>query len=207
MDQSNWSVKSKKRKQLTENKRYQIESLLKAGHSCKEIAAQLEVSVRTIQREKKRGLVALKKQNPSYKKFEDDYIIEYTFELIADKSQSSVQKGLSRIVNRLNKRYQGVFKTITADNGSEFACPVDIKRILQADEIYYAHPYSSYERGTNENCNGMIRRFLKKGTSFDKLSKKTLNMIENRVNNYPRKILEYATAKEVFNKLTSKKFA
>jgi len=88
-------------------------------------------------------------------------------------------------------------KTITFDNGTEFASHEDMAKVLPAD-IYFAAPYSSYQRGTNENTNGLIRRYLPKGTSFRDLSQHQLDQIVEELNNRPRKILGYRTPNEVF---------
>ena len=61
----------------------------------------------------------------------------------------------------------------------------------QRTKIYYAHPYSDGERGTNENINRMIRRFIPKGTDIGNITNKEIRRIENWINNYPRKIFEY----------------
>ena len=87
--------------------------------------------------------------------------------------------------------------TITFDNGIEF---VRFKNIEEAFEyeIYFADPYSAWQRGTVEQTNGLIRKFLPKGTSFKNLSKETLDIIVEIINNTPRKILNYLTPYEVF---------
>ena len=67
--------------------------------------------------------------------------------------------------------------------------------------VYYAHPYSAYERGTNENMNRMIRRFIPKGTDIASYTKKEIQRIENWLNNYPRKILDYQTPLTVYGQV------
>lgn len=109
----------------------------------------------------------------------------------SDKSDKKVKK-------RVGGDFSQVFKTITADNGSEFLDGSGIKRASGCDEVYYAHPYSSYERGSNENGNGILRRFLPKGTDFSKITKKELQRIEDRVNNYPRKVFKFKSADEMY---------
>lgn len=89
-------------------------------------------------------------------------------------------------------------KTITFDNGTEFSAHASIKKFLGAD-IYFADPYSSYQRGSNENVNGLIRRYLPKGTSFKELSDDELDSIVSAINNKPRKCLGFRTPLEVFN--------
>lgn len=91
---------------------------------------------------------------------------------------------------------QSVF-TITADNGSEFAYHEQISKELNAD-FYFAHPYSSWERGLNENTNGLVRQYLKKGSDFSLVTDDVLVTISNELNNRPRKALGYATPNEIF---------
>jgi len=87
--------------------------------------------------------------------------------------------------------------TITADNGKEFSGHKDISKALEVD-FYFAHPYSSWERGTNENTNGLIRQYLPKGTEFEPVNDKQCQFIMDRLNNRPRKCLGYQTPKQVF---------
>jgi len=88
-------------------------------------------------------------------------------------------------------------KTITFDNGTEFARHEDMAKVLPVD-IYFADPYASYQRGTNENTNGLIRRYLPKGTSFRNLTQQQLDRITEELNNRPRKCLGYRTPNQVF---------
>ncbi len=127
-------------------------------------------------------------------------------EEIIYKMDSKTQESVKRVLDALEKKYGRhfgeKFKTITVDNGSEF---LDFKGLEQSInnpmeqriKIYYAHPYSSWERGTNENSNKLIRRFVPKGTDIAKISKKTIKAIEKWMNNYPRRILGYRTPKEL----------
>ena len=87
-------------------------------------------------------------------------------------------------------------KTITFDNGLEFAKHGEIAKALDVD-IYFAKPYHSWERGTNENTNGLIRQFLPKNRSFDKVTDEEIKDIEDNLNNRPRKVLGYLTPLEV----------
>lgn len=88
-------------------------------------------------------------------------------------------------------------KTITADNGKEFAQHEKIKKELCA-MVYFADPYSSWQRGTNENTNGLIRQYLPKQTDFSKVTEKEIQAIEEEINNRPRKRLKFKTPNEVF---------
>ncbi len=91
-------------------------------------------------------------------------------------------------------------KTITSDNGREFARHQDIAAHLSAD-FYFAHPYSAWERGVNENTNGLVRQYFPKKSEFSKITDKQLNQVVERLNNRPRKTLGYKTPNEVFFKL------
>ena len=105
--------------------------------------------------------------------------------LIPDKSAESVNQALSTIL----KDYQ--IHSITADNGTEFSRLADV---FDPEHIYYAHPYSSWEKGTNENHNRLIRRWLPKGSK--NATQQQVAFIENWINNYPKKILDYKSPRE-----------
>lgn len=87
--------------------------------------------------------------------------------------------------------------TITADNGKEFAGHEKIKAALNAN-VYFAHPYSSWERGLNENTNGLIRQYFTKGSSFEKITDKDVDEVMEKLNHRPRKTLQYKTPHSVF---------
>uniref|UniRef100_UPI003FEF27A9 IS30 family transposase n=1 Tax=Candidatus Fimenecus sp. TaxID=3022888 RepID=UPI003FEF27A9 len=121
---------------------------------------------------------------------------------IPDKTAASVVQALDDLEREWGDKFPQVFQTITVDNGSEFAdCP-GMERSVLGDgprtKLYYCHPYSSYERGSNENLNKMIRRWLPKGTNFDEIAAEVIESVTVWMNNYPRKILDYATADRVF---------
>jgi|AntAceMinimDraft_14_1070370.scaffolds.fasta_scaffold86838_1 IS30 family transposase len=131
----------------------------------------------------------------------------YAFILkIPDKTQKSVIDGLSKMERRIGaKRFRELFKTLTLDNGSEFldweslersSITKTIKRIV----VYFADPFSSWQRGTNENFNGMVRKFIPKGADIGKYTNKEIRQIEEWINNYPRRILDYTSAKNVFER-------
>lgn len=104
---------------------------------------------------------------------------------------------LSRRVCRMMNSYQANPLTITSDNGTEFAGHQNIAKKLNT-EFYFAHPYHPWERGTNENTNGLLRQYLPSGTKL-KGKLNTLGKAVARINQRPRKCLGYATAEEVFN--------
>ena len=117
--------------------------------------------------------------------------------LLDAKDNKSVKDALSKLKDMFGDNLSKVFKTITSDNGTEFS---DLESALleYGVEVYYTHPYSSWERATNERHNGLIRRFIPKGKSIKDLSIDTIKRVENWLNNLPRKLLNYKTPKEYF---------
>jgi len=89
--------------------------------------------------------------------------------------------------------------TLTSDNGREFAEHASIAERLRAD-FYFCHPYSSWERGLNENTNGLIRQYFPKRSEFAKITDKDIKLAEDKLNNRPRKTLGYQTPNEVYFK-------
>ena len=96
------------------------------------------------------------------------------------------------------KKLPGRFKTITADNGTEFHDYKNIE-IATGTTFYFATPYHSWERGTSENTNGLIRQYLPKGTSMASISQHRCNANARKLNSRPRKRLGYRTPEESFN--------
>lgn len=92
--------------------------------------------------------------------------------------------------------------TITVDNGKEFCEHELIAAALQA-RIYFAHPYASWERGLNENTNGLVRQYFPKKYEFSRITDQELQQVEDLLNNRPRKTLGYRTPNEVFFKQRS----
>ena len=90
--------------------------------------------------------------------------------------------------------------TITADNGKEFARHKEIAEKLGV-QFYFARPYHSWERGANENTNGLIRQYIPKGTDFSTLTDEYIAEVEWKLNNRPRKSLGYLTPLEYFKKM------
>ena len=109
---------------------------------------------------------------------------------------------LNTRTSKLIKRKPECFKTITADNGCEFHGYKKLEK-KHSLAIYFAYPYQSWQRGTNENTNGLIRQYLPKGCSMADLTQQECNMIANKLNHRPRKRYDYQTPQEMLNKLTS----
>ena len=140
---------------------------------------------------------------------ERKYNLELVFKL-ESKTQDCVISVLDKLERKLgSKRFREVFKSITLDNGCENLDMAGMEKSLFTKRprttIYYAHPYSAYERGSNEVANCMIRRLVPKGTDIGKLTNHDVKRIERWMNEYPRRKLNYLSAYEAssFGKLFS----
>ena len=99
--------------------------------------------------------------------------------------------------------FKPILKTITSDNGKEFSQHHAIAKELCID-YYFARPYHSWERGANENLNGLIRQYFPKGSSFEYITKEQVQAVENKLNDRPRKRFGYKTPNQVYlHKLTN----
>ncbi len=107
---------------------------------------------------------------------------------VNNKSAAAVTKATIALLKPL----KDVVHTITADNGKEFSYHEEISKALEA-EVYFAHPYSSWERGLNENTNGLLRQYFPKSTDFKKVSQVDVNRAVKRLNARPRKYLDFKT--------------
>ena len=124
---------------------------------------------------------------------------KYITHKIPGKDASSVKIGLEKILAEYGEKVVEIFKTITSDNGSEFAdLAVDANELLAAD-VYFAHPYTSCERPINERHNRMVRRFIPKGKDIDNYSVDDIAFVEDWMNGLPRKRLGYRTPEELFD--------
>jgi transposase, IS30 family len=116
---------------------------------------------------------------------------------ISSKTADAVSEELKAIRTFFGDKFCTVFKTITCDNGSEFADLSTLESIGNT-MVYFTHPYSSFEKGTNERHNGLIRRFIPKGKRMNNYSLDDVAFIEDWMNTLPRKILGYKTPQELF---------
>lgn len=123
-------------------------------------------------------------------------------EKMADRTANSTVRAMNRIERRFGALFPKVFRTITVDNGGEFS---DVERLEKSvlrkgerTKLYFCHPYSSYERGSNECLNKMIRRKYPKKTDFGKITTAAIKEAETWMNNYPREVLGWKTAEICF---------
>jgi IS30 family transposase len=115
--------------------------------------------------------------------------------IIPDKSAATLNKTAVRAFKPIPDQMRN---TLTVDNGKEFAAHKSLSQAFEMD-IYFAHPYTHGRGGLNEHTNGLIRQYLPKKTPFDKLTKKHLDKIVDKINNRPGKVLGYLTSYEVFS--------
>jgi IS30 family transposase len=117
--------------------------------------------------------------------------------LLIGKLEDRTTTSLNRRVIEIIKKHNGTFETITSDNGTEFHHYQRIEARTQAI-FYFARPYHSWERGSNENANGLIRQYLPKGSSMAGLSQHQCNSIAQKLNLRPRKRLGFKTPLECY---------
>ena len=148
---------------------------------------------------KKRGAVLF---TLTERKTREEIIIK-----IPGKKAEYVAKALDLIERKYKKIFYNKFKTITFDNGGEFRDwkalekSYDNRRKKARTQIYYAHPYCSGERGSNENANRLIRRFIPKGIDITPISEEYIQKIEDWINNYPRAMFNYKSTNEILSEM------
>lgn len=124
---------------------------------------------------------------------------------IPAKSTQGVEHAMRCLQEEYGERFNQVFKSITVDNGSEFADFSSYEKY--GTQIYFAHPYSSWERGQNERGNGSFREFVPKGHSINEYTSDQILQFADELNARPRRILEYATAEQLFDSYLDKIYA
>ena len=122
--------------------------------------------------------------------------------VLESKTAREVLRVLRELRQEFGEDFRKLFKTITCDNGCEFADAAGIERSASGKgtrtEVYYCHPYRPSERGSNENQNGLIRRHLPKGTDLSTIPYEETKRIEDWLNNYPRKMFGYLCSEQLF---------
>lgn len=132
------------------------------------------------------------------RKTRDEIIVK-----LPDQKAASVVEAIDRLERKWGDMFTKVFRSITVDNGVEFSDYEGLERsVLHEGEkrtfVFYCHPYSSWERGSNENNNRLIRRHIPKGEDFDEKQDRDIEYIENWINNYPRGIFGFKTSAQLF---------
>lgn len=132
------------------------------------------------------------------RKTRDEIIVK-----LPDQKAASVVEAIDRLERKWGDMFTKAFRSITVDNGVEFSDYEGLERsVLHEGEkrtfAFYCHPYSSWERGSNENNNRLIRRHIPKGEDFDEKQDRDIEYIENWINNYPRGIFGFKTSAQLF---------
>ena len=194
-----------KYKHLSQAKRYQIYVLMKAGHDQTQIAKLLDRHKSTISRE------LIRNTGSRGYRWECDTVIGAShkgavvtmverksgYAVLAKVSNKTSELVSSAIVSNL-KHFSVRVKTLTYDNGKEFAGHSLIDQELNST-AYFARPFASWERGSNENLNGLLRQYSPKKRAMSTVNDEEIRMIQNRLNNRPRKRLGFKTPAEVFH--------
>lgn len=115
-----------------------------------------------------------------------------------------IKQAIDSLEVKYGEHFKKIFKSMTTDNGHEFLNydKIEISKLNQNQRrriVYYTDPYSSWQKGMNENCNGILRRFIPKGTDLNKISSEKLEKILNKINGKPRKILGFISADKRFD--------
>ena len=122
---------------------------------------------------------------------------------LPDRQAMTVRGVFDRLERSMGKKsFRNTFRSLTTDNGVEFMEYEKLRESIyggQRFDVWYCHSYASWEKGTNENHNRMIRRFFPKGTDFSKITKKEIAAVQAWMNGYPRKILGWLTPEEVMS--------
>ena len=129
-----------------------------------------------------------------------------TREELIYKADGKNQTCLIKILNQLERKltapvFRETFKTITCDNGCEFLDTESMEKsiynkVMKRTKVYYCHPYNACERGSNENANKLIRRWIPKGSHISEFTDQYIKELQDWMNNYPRKIFNYLSSKE-----------
>ncbi len=198
-------IKGKKKKK---NKRVEVQKRASAGESIenrpeetkdREVFGHWEMD--TVKG--KRGVTKSCMLVLTERKTRDEIIVK-----LKDQGAASVIEALDRLERKWGDMFYKIFRSITVDNGVEFSDYEGMEKAALKEGkrtfVFYCHPYSSWERGSNENANRLIRRHIPKGTDLDGRTDEEIEYIERWINNYPRGIFEYRTAAELFTEEVGK---
>ena len=188
MDESNYTTEHRKGQHLTSEERHIIEVRWnKDKRSIYRIAKELGRPYNTVKNENEPAVVAL-----TERKLRNSIWLK-----VKNHSAKAVDEALDELFATFGDKYLEVFKTITSDNGAEFA---NLSRLEEKGiGIYFTHPYTSCEKGTVECHNRMLRRLIPKGKSIDDYSADEIMIFADIMNALPRKLLGYHTPEELFD--------
>ena len=124
---------------------------------------------------------------------------------IPGRNSASVSQAINQLHDQYGDHFAQVFKTITADNGPEFENFSNAESF--GTRVYFAHPYSSWERPHNERHNGMLREYIPKGESIEKYTDEEILSFADALNSRPRRVLGYHTPEDLFDTFLDKVYA
>ena len=190
------STKKSRYSHLSPSERGEISAYLKMGKKPAEIAHLLGRNRSTITREIKRGTVTQVQNKNGKQIYYQTYFADSGQRIYEENRKKSTYLKLEQCSPTFFEKLlaEHPITSITSDNGSEFSLLSDLEEV----DIYFAHPYSYHERGTNENFNGLLREFLPKGQPFNSLTEKELAHYIEAINERPRRLHHYKTAKFLF---------
>lgn len=145
-----------------------------------------------------------KKTNTTYMTLLERKTKKYIVIPMKNHTSNSIKETIDKLEKKYKSKFNKIFKSMTTDNGHEFINYEKIEKSIynkeKRVEVYYTDPYSSWQKGMNENCNGILRRFIPKGSDLGKISEFKLETILYKINNKPRKILGFEAADYLFKK-------
>ena len=210
------TTEHRKGQHLSFEHRVLIQTRLKDGWNPNKIAKEIGCAPNTVRNEIKRGTVVLYKGNilrykatagqATYEQNRQVCCRYYDFlekvDFISFVEKKFFEDGwsldaLTTIRSQYSEHWDTIFKTITTDNGSEFSMLSELED-LSKTLVYFAHSYTSYEKGSVERHNGLIRRFIPNGKRIDSYSDEQISQIETWCNSLPRKLLGYRTPDDFF---------
>lgn len=223
------TTEHRKGKHLSYEERVIIQTRRKDGWNPNRIAREIGCAPNTVRNEIKRVIGRSIEDRPSsiddrteFGHWEADQVIgsksdnddalltmikrktrEYWMIRVPGRDLNGVMEALREVRCQYSEHWDDIFETITTDNGSEFSLLSGLEE-LSKTLVYFAHPYTSCEKGSVERHNGLIRRFIPKGRRIDSYSDEQICQIEVWCNSLPRKILGYSTPDELFEDELSK---
>ena len=193
------TTERQKGKQLSYEERILIQLRLKDNWSANKIVKEIGCAPNTVRNEIRRGNISLYHGKVQRYKAKVGQAAYEEHRLACGRRMDSLEKApfLAYVDAHVSEHFGEVFKTITTDNGSEFSRLSELEELAET-LVYYTHPYTSCEKGTNERHNSIIRRFIPKGKRISDFDADYISSIEMWCNSLPRKILNYRTPDEVF---------
>lgn len=199
------SAERKKGQHLQREERGAIQHLKRQGFSNRAVARAIGCSPSTVANELRRGTPprkSYKGRKPGYSAKRGEAVYRSNRQRFPE---TSPYLPMQMLKNEYGEKFSQVFKTITVDNGSEFSGFAQVEN--WGSQVYFAHPYTSWERPQNERHNGLFRAFVPKGVSIESFSPEYILAAADELNGRPRKKLGYRTPEELFESFLDSVYA